>query len=77
MENDTGYDYNQEGSLITAEALERSKKRRESVQGIIRLKSHHTPVANLCLVHRLFFQLRVIDLLRRNYGQAPKFLPVT
>ena len=34
MEGATGYDYsNQEGSLISAEALERSRKRRESVQG--------------------------------------------
>ena len=38
MDSDTGYNYNQEGSLITAEVLERSKRRRESVQGITGLE---------------------------------------
>ena len=38
MESDTGYNYDQEGSLITPEVLERSKRRRESVQGITGLE---------------------------------------
>ena len=39
----SGYDYsNQEGSLITAEALERSRKRRESVQGWLLLHLNFT-----------------------------------
>lgn len=54
MEAETGYDYNQEGSLITAEALERSKKRRESVQGIIRLKSPIEPLSLICAQYIVF-----------------------